>query len=74
MGDAVAVLTGGPQQLYADAATLIRRGSLLARAAALIPARNLRNYLLRRAIELQSQARYLIYVPAPAVGSLTGPS
>jgi hypothetical protein len=74
MGDAIAVLTGGPQRLYADAATLIRRGSLLTRAAALIPARNVRDYLLRRAIELQSRARDLMYVPAPTVSVLTGPS
>jgi mono/diheme cytochrome c family protein len=72
--DAVAVLTGGPRQLYAEAVTLIRRARLLARAAALVPATKLRDYLLRRAIELQSQARDLIYVPAPAASVPTGPS
>lgn len=72
--DAVAVLTGGPQQLYSEAVTLIRGARLLTRAAALVPATHVRDYLLRRAIELQSRARGLMYVPAPALGGLTGRS
>ncbi|HEX6016308.1 MAG TPA: hypothetical protein VFY87_31785, partial [Geminicoccaceae bacterium] len=55
--DAVAVLTGGPQQLYAGSATQIRSALALERAAARVPAVRGRDRLLRRAIELKQQAR-----------------
>ncbi len=59
------MLTSGPRRLYVEAVNQIRRAQLLERAAALVPATDVRDYLLRRAIELKLQARDLMYVPAP---------
>ena len=72
--DAIADLTGGPRQLYATAVTLLRRAWLLERASLLVPFTRARDYLLLRAIELQVSAREQMYVPAPAVGIVTGRS
>lgn len=72
-GDAIAVLTGGPRQLYASAVTLLRQARTLERAALLLPAVGPRDYLLRRSIDLKLRARGLMFDPAPVLG-LTGPS
>jgi hypothetical protein len=64
--DAVTVLTGGPERLYADSTTLIRRAQLLERAALILSSTAVRDYLLRSAIELKVRARALMLVPQPS--------
>ena len=61
--DAITVLTSGPQRLYAVSAALIGAARVLERAAARTPPVALRDYLLRRAIDLKLQARGLMLEP-----------
>ena len=65
--DAITVLTSGPRRLYAVSAALIGAARLLERAAARTPPVALRDYLLRRAIDLKLQARDLMFEPAPTL-------
>ena len=55
--DAIAVLTGGPRQLYASATTLVRMALQQERHAAREPSLQVRDLALRRAIELKELAR-----------------
>lgn len=61
--DAITVLTGGPQRLYAVSTTLIRAADLLERAALRLTSIGARDYVLHRAINLQEQARVLMLEP-----------
>jgi hypothetical protein len=63
--DAVAVLTGGPQHLYAAATTLLGRAQRFEQVAARVPATAVRDYLLRRAVELKERAKAMIFTPSP---------
>ena len=55
--DAIAVLTGGPRQLYASATILVRLALQQERHAAREPSLQVRDLALRRAIELKELAR-----------------